>query len=465
MNLRYNTYCILAFMVATSVKNVIEAKEHKSAKKNSKSFKSTKVSKSTKKGTKAQKACKLPKMKSKASGKPYWIQTGQVMTLFDGSTTVARKTFTDEEPVIAENDQYVVQCSEKGYVPDEMCYYTCIDGKLDRTTYCQSNPQDLCVKTRDLTIAKQCPLDFDSDEPWSEGKSLKTWWMEVLNKYHFQREEIFNRETDVPFFLGHGAALIDGIGLIVQHFVIPAAASAKNFNGDAVEITGWVPGNDYVFGPDTLRNSQSDPINGYIQDLVTEDIPMGPFILPNVTAPIKDFDPVLKVAAVIRDYDPCDDSKFLGFPPECFVYHPAGFHTGDGEMFMYRSPLSNGKIDLQGVCTGAETAPPVLIDALMANMGNIADTAEKAGGFTGLHPASWSMHLCIDDDIYHPYLCLHHTNLPTVNGDYVSVDAAPFMAIPTEMRKQLCTERTAGGPELCSPQTNTTHPFPWTQYL
>lgn len=450
-------------MLATSVEN-IEAKGHKSSTKSSKkATKSSKKAKSSKKSPDSSNACKLPKMKSKASGKPYWIQTGQVMTLFDSTTTVARKTFTDEEPVIAENDQYMVQCSEKGYVPDEMCYYTCTNGVLDTTTYCQSNPQDLCVKTRDLTIAKQCPLDFDSDEPWFEGKSLKMWWKEVLDKYHFQRKEIFDRSTDVPFFLGHGAALLAGAGLVAQHFVIPAAE--KSFNGEAVDITSWVPGNNYVFGPDTLRNSQSDPINGYVQDLVTEDIPMGPFTLPNVTAPIKDFDPVLKLTAVLRDYDPCDDSKFMGFPPECFIYHPAGFHTGDGEMFMYRTPLNNGKIDLQGVCTGAETAPPVIIDALMANMGNIADTVEKAGGLIGLHPASWSMHFCIDDDIYHPYLCSDHTNLPTVDGDYVSVDAAPFMAIPTEMRKKLCAERTAGGPELCNPQTDTTYPFPWTQYL
>ncbi len=463
-------------MLATSVENV-EAKKGRESVKGKSNKKSTKASKkASKKANKVTKSsknnnapdasntCKLPKMKSDASGKPYWVQTGQVMTLFDSATTVARKTFTDEEPLIAENDQYIVKCGEEGYVPDEMCYYTCTDGVLDTTTYCQSsNPQDLCVKTRDLTIAKQCALDFDSDEPWFEGKSLKMWWKEVLDKYHFQRNEIFDRSSDVPFFLGHGAALLEGAGFVAQHFVIPAAS--KNFNGDAVDITSWVPGNDYVFGPDTLRNSQSDPINGFVQDLVTEDVPMGPFILPNVTAPIKDFDPVLKLTAVLRDYDPCDDSKFLGFPPECFIYHPAGFHTGDGEMFMYRSPLNNGKLDLQGVCTGAETAPPVLIDALMANMGNIADTVEKAGGFTGLHPASWSMHLCIDDDIYHPYLCSDHTNLPTVNGDYVSVDAAPFMPIPTEMRKKLCAERTAGGPELCSPQTNTTYPLPWTQYL
>ena len=457
------TYSILGLLFTTFATSPYLAKalKQKKGKKSSKVGKSSKLSKKTTNGP--PKACKLPKMKSKYAGKPYWIQTGQVMTPF-GDSTIPRKTFTDEEPMIANNDQYMVQCSDAGYVPDEMCFYTCTDGVLDSSTYCQSNPKDICVKTRETTISKQCPLDFDSDEAFHNGKSLKMWWGEVLEKYNVQKEQIFSRESDIPFYLGHGGALLEGYGLAAQHFVIPAAV--KEFNADAIELTGWISGVNYNYGPDMLRNSDTSPADGYVQGLETEDVTMGPFVLPNVIGPIKDFDPVLKITSLIRDYDPCDDSNYLGFSPECFIYHPAGYHLGNGKMIMYRSPLSNGNIDLQGVCTGAETAPPVLIDALVTNMNAIAPDVEKGGGFTGLHPASWTLHLCVDDDINHPYLCSEHKNLPIVSdGDYVPVDAAPFMAIPTKMRKKLCADRTTAGPQLCSPTDDTTYPFPWTQYL
>ena len=78
------------------------------------------------KNTKGSKKCKLPKMKSKSAGKPYWVQTGQVMTMFD-KNEILRKTYTNEGPTIMEKGQYAVQCAEKGYVPDESCYYTCIE--------------------------------------------------------------------------------------------------------------------------------------------------------------------------------------------------------------------------------------------------------------------------------------------------------------------------------------------------
>ena len=160
---------------------------------------------------------------------------------------------------------------------------------------------------------------------------------------------------------------------------------------------------------------------------------------------------MLKVIALIREYDPCDKSEFLSFPPACFIYHPGGFHTGSGEMINFRSPMSNGDIDLLGVCTGVETIPPVTIPALLNNLGNIEDVVEKVGGFTAPHPASWSMHLCIDHDIYHPYLCPggNHQNLPPLSGgDYVSVDVAPFMVIPEKMRQRLCDTRTEPNSEM-----------------
>ena len=316
-----------------------------------------------------------------------------------------------------------------------------------------------------LLLNDQCPLDFDSDEPWYDGKSLKQWWGEFLDKKYFPRKEIFSRKSDVPLYLGHGAALLEGYGVGAQTFLIPTPDAEKKLDADAIEITGWVPGTDYVFGNDALTGSTTVKNPGYIQNLTTANVEGPPtFLLPNVTKSIPFFqNPDLKITSLLRDYDPCDDSKYLGFAPECFSYHPAGFHTGSGEMIMYHSPLRNGGIDLQGVCNLAETIPPVTLPALYSNIGNLAEVIEKAGGFTGLHPAVWTMHLCIDDDIYHPYLCSEHPNLPVMdNGEYVSLDPATFYPVPTAQRQKLCAARTAD-PDLCSPTTNTSYPYPWTQ--
>jgi len=120
------------------------------------------------------------------------------------------------------------------------------------------------------------------------------------------------------------------------------------FNADAVEVTGWVSCGEYAYGPDLLRGSTTDPTNGYLQDLETENVVMGPSVPPSVTTPIKNFDPVLTLTALIRDYDPCDNSKSLGFPPECFIYYSSDYHLGDGdgEMTMFRSSLSTDNIYL-----------------------------------------------------------------------------------------------------------------------
>ena len=88
---------------------------------------------------------------------------------------------------------------------------------------------------------------------------------------------------------------------------------------------------------------------------------------------------------------------------------------------------------------------------------------EKFGGFTGVHPASRSVHLCIADDIYHPYLCNVHSNMSGPN--FVPVSASPFMYQPTKNRKKLCSDKIAN-PDLCTfNNTDTNYPFPWTQHL
>jgi len=417
--------------------------------------------------TQKARICVLPKLTEEMVGKPVWVQTGQVMTFFNQNDSTARKTYTDESPTITENDQYMVKCLEPGFFPDELCFYTCTDGVLDTTTYCQTDPHSLCVKQREASINKQCPLDFDTDESFFDGKSLKTWWKEVLDKYHFARNDIFSLNSTMPIYLGHGAANLEGAGVAIQDWLIPDFD--KEFNADAVHITSWVS-KDYEYGNDTLRGSTSASQKGFIQDLVTEDIQMGPFAVPNVTAPFPtSFKPTLALVSMLRDYDPCDDSDFLGFPPECFIYHPAGFHVGSGEMVNFRSPLDNGNIDLLGHCTGAETGPPILMNALASNLGNLGDeTIANFGGFITMHPAIWSMHLCVDDDdIYHPYLCSVHQNQPklTEGSEFVPIDAAPFMPMPTKMRKKLCADRVAAGPDLCRPNNDTNYPYPWTQFL
>ena len=75
------------------------------------------------------------------------------MTIFD-ENGVPRKMYTDEQPKIVNNDQYMVQCSEPGYVPDEMYFYTCTDGVLDESTYCETKPEDFGMNVRETTIAR-----------------------------------------------------------------------------------------------------------------------------------------------------------------------------------------------------------------------------------------------------------------------------------------------------------------------
>merc|ERR1711957_631101 len=184
------------------------------------SGKSGKTAKKTKLGKKGKKTgqmnagegCNLPGIEGKV-GEPYWLQTGQVMTQWEEAYGFPRKSFSSKASKgaksgsrkIVNNDQYMVHCKQHGYVPDEVCIYTCIDGTLDTTMYCEKNPEDICVHGRDLTITKQCPLDFDSDAPFHDGKSLKQWWKEVLDRLYFKADEIFDGTSDEEIHLGHGA--------------------------------------------------------------------------------------------------------------------------------------------------------------------------------------------------------------------------------------------------------------------
>merc|ERR1712238_388552 len=145
--------------------------------KSAKSEKSVKAAKGTKKDKKGEKKtqinaeeeCILPVIKGKV-GEPYWLQTGQVMTQWEEAYGYPRKSFTSKSKSrkgaksgsrkIVNNDQYMVHCNQKGYVPDEVCIYTCIDGTLDTTMYCNKNPEDVCVLGRELTITEQCPIDI-----------------------------------------------------------------------------------------------------------------------------------------------------------------------------------------------------------------------------------------------------------------------------------------------------------------
>jgi len=428
--------------------------------------KSSKAPKSTKH---SNGGCVLPKIKG--AGAPHWVQTGQVMTQFE-ETLVPRKTFTSKSPkgsrTIKNNDQYMVQCAEQKYLADELCVFTCIDGVLDATKYCGKNPEDICVLARELTYTKECPLDFDSDAPWYDGKSLKQWWKEVLDRFYFSGKEIFDRSSDIPFVLGHGAAFLEGYGVAVQHFGIMPPAE-KPFTGEAIGITGWVS-DGYKYGPDDLTNSSTLPNNSYVQDIEFETLDQGPFKLPNVIGPVNFPNPKLKTMSLLRDtHDPCDDSTYLGFPPQCFLYHPAGYHVGNGKMLNFLSPLSNGDIDMAGVCTGSETIPPIIVPALMANYADHAEYIEKSGGLIATHPVSNTLHLCIDDDdIYHPRLCPWHTDDADINsmeGQSLSVDARPFMPQPILHRKKMCDIRKAN-PGICDgPFNNSSYPYPWTQYL
>eukprot|EP00579_Thalassiosira_antarctica_P010595 CAMPEP_0201920696 /NCGR_PEP_ID=MMETSP0903-20130614/9235_1 /ASSEMBLY_ACC=CAM_ASM_000552 /TAXON_ID=420261 /ORGANISM="Thalassiosira antarctica, Strain CCMP982" /LENGTH=531 /DNA_ID=CAMNT_0048457497 /DNA_START=53 /DNA_END=1648 /DNA_ORIENTATION=+ len=420
--------------------------------------------------------CVLPELTDDMAGMPIWIQHGQVMTFFVQSGTAPqappRKTYTDERLTIANNDMYVLQCQENGYVPDETCFYACKDGVIDTTTYCRQDPADLCKKTRETTAFQQCLLDFDSDEPFHDGKSLKTWWGEVLDVFHFGRDEIFKFDNNtIDFFLGHGAANIAGTGWLSQHQEIIAPDDEQFFDASFVKFAGWADEGDYEYGPDTLRNSSSSATqNGYLQDVVTEDYPDVRFpevdmVLPKVVAPVPGFKPKFSSAVLLSEYDPCDESKYLGFAPECFTHHHGGFHTGSGEQLPYYAPMINGNIDLNGHCTSAETNPFILVEALKANQANIGeDVMKKAGGITGVHPVVRSVHLCIDgDDIYHPYICAIHSD--HLGSDTLPISASPFMFQPTKNRKKLCADRVAAGPNLCKATTDTNYPFPWTQHF
>jgi len=485
-----NAARILKSHKAKYVANGSKQSKHpiKSAK-SSKSFKSSKSLNSPKsayyyKSAKYEKYPKSGKMKSSKSskkhscilpeiisaGQPVWVQTGQVMTGFE-EALVPRNRLSFKAPKddrnIKNNDQYMVQCDAKDYLADELCVVTCTDGTLDTTTYCGIEPKDVCKKARELTYMEQCPLDFDSDAPFYDGKSLKQWWQEVLDKYYFSGEAIWNRTSDIPLWLGHGSAFLEGYGVAVQHFP-HAPAFEKSFDADAIEITGWVS-DGYEYGPDTITSSKTLPKNGYL-DLEVDILPLPPFNLPEINKPVNFPNPRLKTMSLLKDvYDPCDDSTYLGFPPECFLYHPAGYHVGNGKMLNWLSPLSNGEIDIGGVCTTLETIPPLIIPPLMANYDNVAEYIDISGGLIAVHPTSMTMHLCIDDnDIYHPRLCPWHTDdagIDNTNGEQISVDARPFMPMPTEERYRQCAKRKAN-PGICDgPFDDVTYPYPWTQFL
>ena len=234
------------------------------------------------------------------TGRPYWIQHGQVMTFFVQSGTAPqappRKTYTNERPAIANNDFYMLDCQDMEYVPDEACFYTCKDGVIDTTTYCRQDPQGLCKLIREeATVNQQCPLDFDSDEPFHDGKSLKAWWQEILDVYHFGIDELFSFNSSAPFFLGHGAANLAGLSWIRQHVEILDFMTPLEFDASSVEFTAYVD-KGYNYGNDTLSGSTSAGQSGYLQDLVTENYPDNrfpgiTFNLPKVTAPVPGFNP------------------------------------------------------------------------------------------------------------------------------------------------------------------------------
>ena len=485
------TLTVFASSSADNGSNVRVTKEAKGSKtpkfsksaklvKSAKSEKSVKAAKGTKKGKKGEKKtqinaeeeCILPVIKGKV-GEPYWLQTGQVMTQWEEAYGYPRKSFTSKSKSrkgaksgsrkIVNNDQYMVHCNQKGYVPDEVCIYTCIDGTLDTTMYCNKNPEDVCVLGRELTITEQCPLDFDSDAPFHDGKSLKQWWKEVLDRLHFKSNEIFDGTSGEEIHLGHGAIAGLGYGFAIQFFGMIPQPDNK-FDASAIDIGGYTS-DGYEYGPDTLYNSKYI-VDSFVQDLETEDTEYG---VPKFLSAKTFKNPKLRIVSLLKDhYDPCDDTPYLGFPPECFLYHPAGLHLGNGLMFNFHSPLSNGEIDLQGVCTGSETSPPIFMPAVGPNMPNIEGFIEESGGVVAAHPASGTMHLCIDDDIYHPRVCMYHTDDTDIDGMIgtpLEFDARPFMPTPTELRNKLCKKREAD-PDICKgPFNNITYPYPWTQHL
>ena len=464
--MKYSTLLFSASTLSYSTANIDTGHSLRETSDNLRRLKSGKAPKSTTKSSKALKSSKEGKSKNpkapksskgdqstgcvlpviKGAGAPHWVQTGQVMTQFE-DTLVPRKTFTSKSSkgsrTIQNNDQYMVQCAEQKYLADEMCVVTCIDGTLDTTKYCGKKPEDICVLARELTYIKECPLNFDSDAPWHDGKSLKAWWKEVIDRYYLSGKEIFEGTADIPFYLGHGTAFLEGYGLSIQTFGPMGPAAEKSLNGEAVEITGWIS-EGYEYGPDDQSNSATLPNNAYVQDIPFENVATSPedlFQLPKVNGPVNFPNPKLKTMSLIGDtYDPCDESTYLGFPRECFLYHPAGYHLGNGKMLNFLSPLSNGDIDILGVCTADETIPPIHIPALIANYANVAELIKASGGLIATHPVSNSLHLCIDgDDIYHPRLCPWHTDdadIDAMIGEPLQLNARPFIVENSENDNQ-----------------------------
>lgn len=415
--------------------------------------------------------CVLPALTRDMRGKPKWIQNGQVMTFYveNGSdpSSPPRKVYTDDSPEIAEGDTYVLECAEKGYVPDEMCHYTCKDGFIDSSTYCRQDPTTLCVLMEDATAAKQCNLDFDSDEPFNEGKSLKQWWAEVLDKFVFGKDELFKFDNNtLPSYLGHGAANLAGAGWVLQHMLHVRPDPDAPFDADIVTFSGWVDDN-YEYGPDTLRGSSSSAtVNGFVQDVIVEDyqderFPDVSMRLPKVVAPIEGFNPRLYEVFVLGAYDPCTERGPYGFLHECYVYHHAGFHLGSGEQLHVYPPMSNGNIDLMGHCSTAETNDYIMADMLRANMDNVDDVIKKAGGITNVHAAVMSLHLCVGDDIYHPFICSVGHSLVGKTPNSVGVSATPFMFQPKANRAKVCADKKAN-PDLCTPIMDPEWPKKWT---
>ena len=276
----------------------------------------------------------------------------------------------------------------------------------------------------------------------------------------------FDKDSPVPFYLSHGAANMRGGGFVGQHYFVPGP---QPFNADLIFLTSYVS-EGYKYGPDNLRHSTSGVASdSYVQDLVTEDLvdglfPDEDFVLPQMVAPIPGYNPKLKFLVVAGFYDPCDESDVSGFPPGCFSYHHAGFHVGSGEQLVYYPPMSDGRIDIMGHCSTYETNPFILVDALRANRDNIDDDVFEAfSGITNYHPVVSSLHLCIDEDIYHPYPCNTHQGLFNAT-DSVVVSASPFVIQPADLKREICEERRAN-PDLCKFTNDTNFPFPWTQYL
>jgi len=416
-----------------------------------------------------------------APGAPYWVQTGPVMKLWTTSTYARNMITSGTSADIEHQSFYTPFCTGEGYTADRGCVVTCNDGVLDTETYCAGiDINTVCVPHQETQMAQGCQLDWDTDEDvYGVGASLKSIWAETMAAWNSEAgiTQMFETGTiglgnattyRLPFFPHNYANLIN-MGLAVNTGVsfTGEPLSMKSFNLGVFTPEGV---DDYEFVEDPMESTTDGPvffaddfgsgpspiqganISGY--ESASGQVIMMPHAYP-ASLGLK----ATYIATVAIPYNPCyeeGNAAFMGLPKSCFHVHQAGPHMGNGQMWPFYKPLTDGTIDFFGVCgydqlaTNEYLSNAALLQTHSPESFAAFDAAAAAAGGMNLpHSRTWGLHLCIDfDDEDHPYPC----TLPAspqqwkngALGDMMILDPLSFVTNPVQDADEMCSRNQAG---------------------